>query len=60
MVAALFYLHWYIQFPVTTHLISWYALGALLNLIILVALALFAFRSSLAGQPLTRGRLLEE
>ena len=60
MVVTIFYLHWYLQFPVTAHLTSWYALGALLNLIILTALALFAFRTSLAGQPLTRGRLLEE
>lgn len=60
MLAAIYYLQMYIQFPVTTQVTAWYAMGFLLALIILLAMSVYAFRISVAGQPLTRGRLLEE
>jgi hypothetical protein len=60
MLSALFYLHMYINFPVTSHLTAWYATGFVIDLIIVLALAFYAFHTSLAGQPVFGGRLLEE
>lgn len=60
ILAALLYLHIYIVFPVTTHLTVWYATGFLVDLIIMLALAFYAFYTSLAGQPLFGGKLLQE
>jgi len=60
MLASIFSIHLYIQFPVTANLTSWYATGFLLALIIFVAVAVFSFRASLAGQPLYGRKLLED
>lgn len=60
LLSALLYLHIYIAFPVTTHLTAWYATGFLIDLIIMLALAFYAFHTSVAGQPLFSGRLLRE
>ena len=60
MLAALLYLHLYINFPVTTHLTAWYATGFVIDLILLLALSFYAFHTSLAGQPLFAGKLLQE
>ncbi|MFZ0747857.1 MAG: protein kinase, partial [Pyrinomonadaceae bacterium] len=60
MLASIFSVHLYIQFPVTANITSWYATGFLLGLIIFVAMAVFAFRASLAGQPLYGRRFLED
>jgi hypothetical protein len=60
MFASIFFLHMYIQFPATTHLTSWYATGFVIDLIIVLALLVYAFRTSLAGQPLFSGKLLED
>jgi hypothetical protein len=37
-----------------------YAAGFVVDLIIMLALALYAFHTSLAGQPIFGGKLLEE
>jgi eukaryotic-like serine/threonine-protein kinase len=60
MLASIFSVHLYIQFPVTANLTSWYATGFLLGLIIFVAIAVFAFRASLTGQPLYGKKFLED
>ena len=60
MLATIFSTHIYVQFPVSAHIASWHATSFLLGLIIFMAIAVYAFRASLAGQPLLRGRFLEE
>jgi hypothetical protein len=57
---ALFFLHIYLQFPVTTQLTAWYAPGFILDLIIMLSVAFYAFYTSLGGQPLFAGRLLQD
>ena len=59
-ISAIFFLHMYINFPVTTQFTAWYATGFVVDLIICVTLAVYAFYTSLAGQPLFSGKLLEE
>jgi len=55
---ALVFQHMIIFFPITTELSAWYATSFVLDLIILVALTVFGFYTSLGGQPLFRGKLL--
>jgi hypothetical protein len=57
--ASMAFLHLYITFPVTIHLTAWYATGFVIDLIIMLAVAFYAFRTSLAGQPVFGGKLLE-
>jgi serine/threonine protein kinase len=47
-------------FPITTELTVWYAGDFILDLIFLVGIAVYGFYIALAGQPLFRGRWLEE
>ena len=54
------FVHLSVFFPVTTELSAWYAGGFILDLLVLLALVLHGFRTSLAGQPLLGGRLLED
>jgi hypothetical protein len=49
-----------IFFPVTSEFSAWYAADYVLALIISVALAVFGFYSSLAGEPLFRGALPDD
>ncbi|MGH9873965.1 MAG: hypothetical protein ACRD9S_16060 [Pyrinomonadaceae bacterium] len=58
--ASLAFLHMNITFPVTIHLTAWYATGFVIDLIILLAVAFYAFHTSLAGQPVFGGKLLQE
>ncbi len=58
--SALFFLHLMIFYPITSDLSAWYAGDYLLILIISLALAGFAFYTSLAGQPLFRGALPDD
>jgi hypothetical protein len=60
MLVALLYLHIYTTFPVTTHLTGCYATGFVVDLVIMLAVAIYALHTSLAGQPLIGGRLLHE
>jgi serine/threonine-protein kinase len=59
-VAALFFAHLWVFFPMTTELSAWYATDFLMALTLCVALAVFGFYTSLAGQPLFSGKLLQE
>ncbi|MEA2488874.1 MAG: eukaryotic-like serine/threonine-protein kinase [Acidobacteriota bacterium] len=54
MIAQFFYLHFWPFYPHTTDLSAWYAPTFLLQFALLTLIALFAFRTSLAGQKLTR------
>jgi hypothetical protein len=47
-------------YPYTTDPSSWYAGVTLIAASVIVALAVYGFRTSLAGRPLLRGRLLED
>jgi serine/threonine-protein kinase len=52
--------HLVVFYPITTELTAWYAADYVLCVIFLLALAFFAFRQSLAGQPIFQGKLLGE
>ncbi|HVF67588.1 MAG TPA: serine/threonine-protein kinase [Pyrinomonadaceae bacterium] len=58
--SAVFVLHLNIFYPVTSHFTAWYAGDFVPALLITLALAVYGFRTSLAGRPLLRGRLLED
>jgi len=60
LITAFFFMHIWPFFPVTTQFSAWYASGFVIELVLLVALALYGFRTSLAGQPLLRGKFLED
>jgi predicted Ser/Thr protein kinase len=60
MVSAIFLLHLNIFYPVTSDFTAWYAGDFVPALAVVVALAVYGFRTSLAGRPLLRGRLLED
>lgn len=47
-------------FPITSDLSSWYAGSTLFVLVVLIALAIHGFYASLAGQPVFKGKLLED
>jgi hypothetical protein len=59
LISAVFFLHLAIFFPITSDFSAWYAGDFVLDLIILVALAVFGFYTSLAGEPLFRKGLLD-
>ncbi len=46
-------------FPITSHFDRWYASGALTGLAVIAAIAIFAFRAALAGQPLVPENVLD-
>ena len=58
--SALLFRHLTAFFPFTTELSAWYATGFILDTLFLLAVALYAFRTSLGGQPLFRRGLLDE
>jgi serine/threonine-protein kinase len=60
MVSAMFFLHLWVFFPMTTELTVWYATDFVIALVISIALAVYGFYISLAGQSLFAGRLLED
>jgi serine/threonine-protein kinase len=60
LIATHFYTHILPFYPVTTEFSAWYATSFLLQLFVLGTLLLYAFYTSLAGQPLFRGRFLED
>jgi len=47
-------------FPIATELSAWYAQRFVLDLVLIVAIASWAARVSMAGQPLFRARFLGE
>lgn len=60
MISAMFFLHLWIFYPITTELTAWYATDFTIALVICIALAAYGFYTSLAGQSLFGGRLLDE
>ena len=47
-------------YPLTSELSAWYAGDFVLFLVVLAALAIYGFYTSLAGQPLLKGKLLQD
>ncbi|HKP83230.1 MAG TPA: protein kinase [Pyrinomonadaceae bacterium] len=60
LISTIFFLHLMIFFPVTSDFSAWYAADYVLALIISLALAVFGFYTSLAGEPLFRGALPDD
>lgn len=60
LIASSFFTHLNIFFPITSNFTAWYAADFVIALIIALGLAVYAFYISLAGQPLFKGRLLED
>ena len=60
LISSLFFLHLIIFYPVTSDFSAWYATDFVLALIICMALAVFGFYTSLAGEPLFRGSLPDD
>ena len=50
LISTMFFIHFSAIYPVTTELTAWYATSFILVTIVLLALALYGFRTSLAGQ----------
>jgi Protein kinase domain len=57
---AMFLSHLWVFFPVTSEFTAWYATDFVISLVICVALAVYGFYTSLAGQSLFGGKLLED
>jgi len=55
LISTIFFLHLNIFFPITSDFSAWYAADFVLALVIALALAVYGFYTSLAGQPLFRG-----
>ncbi len=60
LIAAVFFSHLSVFYPITTELTAWYAIDFTVALVICLALAAYGFYTSLGGQKLLSGRLLEE
>jgi serine/threonine-protein kinase len=60
MISAMFVFHSWVFFPLTTKLSAWWAGDFIPVIIIYAALAIYAFYTSLAGQSLVHGKLLED
>jgi hypothetical protein len=54
------FLHLVVFYPFTTELSAWYATDFLLAAAFLVVLAVYGFYTSLAGEPLFKGKLLDD
>ena len=57
---ALFVSHLWVFFPVTSDFTAWYATDFIISLVICIALAGYGFYTSLGGQPVFKGGLLQE
>ena len=60
LISAIFFLHLTIFFPITSDLSAWYAADFVLALFICLALVVFGFYTSLAGQPLFRSSIFSD
>jgi len=60
LISALFFLHLTIFYPITSEFSAWYASDFVLGLIVALAIAVFGFYTSLAGQPLFRGAIPDD
>lgn len=59
-VATFFFTHLSLYYPITPELTAWYATDFVIALVICVALAAYAFYTSLGGQKLFSGKLLAD
>lgn len=59
-VATFFFSHLEIYYPITTELTAWYATDFMIAVTICLALAVYSFYTSLGGQKLLSGKLLDE
>jgi hypothetical protein len=50
LISTMFFIHLAVFYPVTTELTAWYATSFILETLVLLALTLYAFRTSLGGQ----------
>jgi serine/threonine protein kinase len=60
VISSLVFFHMTIFFPLTTNLSAWYAQNFVADLLLLGAVAIYAFRISTAGKPLLQKGLLDE
>ena len=60
LISTLFFYALGVFYPMTTELTAWYATDFTIGLVICIALAAFGFYTSLGGQKLLSGKLLEE
>ena len=60
LVSMMFLTHIRVFFPITTELSAWYATGFVISALACLALVLYGFYTSLAGQSLFGGKLLED
>jgi hypothetical protein len=58
--AMLFVIHLWVFYPMTTDLTAWYAFDFVIGLAICVALAIYGFYTSLAGQSVFGGKFLQD
>ena len=58
--AMLFVVHLWVFYPMTTELRAWYAFDFVIGAIVCVALAAYGFYTSLAGQSVFSGKLLQD
>jgi serine/threonine-protein kinase len=58
--AMLFVVHLWVFYPITTELTAWYAFDFVIGLAICVALAIYGFYTSLAGQSVFGGKFLQD
>jgi hypothetical protein len=60
LAAALFFLHLYVFYPLTSDFRAWYATDFVIGAVVCVALAGFACYTSMAGQKIFGEKLLED
>ena len=60
LISTFYFNHLTVFFPLTSDFTAWYAADFVLALIISLAIAVFAFYVSLAGQPLFRGAIPDD
>ena len=57
---ALFVSHLWVFFPVTSDFTAWYATDFVIALVICLAITIYGFYTSLAGQPMFSEKLLQD
>ena len=60
LITAIFVAHLWVFFPITTELRAWYAFDFVVGALLCVGLATWGFYTSLAGQKLFAGNLLDD
>jgi len=60
LAAALFFAHLWVFYPITSELRAWYATDFVMGAVVCLALAGFACYTSMAGQSVFSGKLLED